>query len=84
MSKEMKIVGLHNKVHVLFRFEENGTWTRAVMTRDEFENFMRTEFPAYVEKYDAKIRDDDMADWFYHYGETPLMISKGEVYVYTA
>ena len=80
---EMRIVGItDNRVWV--QGKKDGKWHQTIVDKTAFEVMMRMSFPRYVEEYAMSNTDKDMADFFYHYGETESMKRKGEAYIFTA
>lgn len=77
---KMRIVGLGAKVFI--QTMKGNNWEPNNIDRNEFENLMRNEFPSYVTEYEKDNINCDMADFFYHYGETSAMIKKGEAYIF--
>lgn len=82
MARAMRIVAL-NDSKVWVQGNVDGEWKQATINRKAFETMMHISFPQYVEEYATSHTDKDMADFFYHYRETPEMIRKGEAYIFT-
>lgn len=82
MAREMRIVALNND-RVWVQGKVDKEWKQVIISRKAFETMMQISFPQYVEEYAMSGTDKDMTDFFYHYGETPEMIHKGESYIFT-
>lgn len=54
----------------------SGEWQQIHLTYSEFINFMKTFFPTVAEQLGDNVED------YYHYGETPEMITEGEAYIF--
>ena len=82
--KYMRIVGYGlNVVHVQTSNHRNRNYEQTRMTPIEFMEFMKREFPHYWQEYLDKADTDTYPEkFFYHYGETPEMIRKGEAFVF--
>ena len=78
---KMRIVGMGVK-KVFVQIMKNNSWEQDNIDRNEFENLMRNEFPKYVAEYEKNNINCDMADFFYHYGETDAMLRKGKAYIF--
>ena len=77
---KMRIVGMGAKVFV--QIMKNNRWEQSHINRDEFEDLIRNEFPRYMAEYEKNNTNCDVADFFYHYGETDAMLRKGEAYIF--
>ena len=77
---KMRIVGMNEKVFI--QIMKNNKWEHNCIDRSEFENLMRNEFSNYVAEYEKSNANCDMANFFYHYGETDVMRRKGEAYIF--
>lgn len=82
MARAMRIVALNNS-KVWVQGNVDGEWKQVIISRKAFETMMQISFPQYVEEYATSHTDKDMADFFYHYGETEKMIHTGEAYIFT-
>ena len=78
---KMRIVGI-GLTKVFIQIMKNNNWEQSHINRNEFENLMRNEFSKYVAEYEENNTNCDMADFFYHYGETDAMLKKGEAYIF--
>ena len=78
---KMRIVGMGVK-KIFIQIMKNNQWEQSHINRDEFENLMRNEFPKYVAEYEKNNTNCNMADFFYHHGETDAMLRKGEAYIF--
>ena len=78
---KMRIVGMGVK-KMFVQIMKNNTWEQSHINRNEFEDLMRNEFPSYVAEYEGNNTNCDIADFFYHYGETDAMLRKGEAYIF--
>ena len=78
---KMRIVGMDAK-KVFVQIMKNNEWEQKHINKNEFENLMRNEFPKYVAEYKEDNTNCNMADFFYHYGETDAMLRKGEAYIF--
>ncbi len=78
---KMRIVGMGLK-KVFIQIMKNNNWVQSHINRNEFEDLMINDFPKYVAEYEENNANCDMADFFYHYGETDAMLKKGEAYIF--
>ena len=78
---KMRIVGMGVK-KVFVQIMKNNKWEQSHINRNEFEDLMINDFPKYVAEYEENNTNCDMADFFYHYGETDAMLRKGEAYIF--
>ena len=78
---KMRIVGMDAK-KVFVQIMKNNRWQQSHINKNGFENLMRSEFPKYMVEYEKSSTNCDMADFFYHYGETDAMLKKGEAYIF--
>lgn len=78
---KMRIVGMSTK-KVFIQVMKDNEWKQNHIDRNEFENLMRNEFSRYITEYEKNNTNCDMADFFYHYGETDTMLRKGEAYIF--
>ena len=78
---KMRIVGMSLK-KVFIQVMKDNKWEQSNIDRSEFKNLMKNEFPNYVIEYKKNNMNCDMADFFYHYGETDAMLRKGEAYIF--
>lgn len=81
-STGMRMVGLNNST-VWVQSRLGDKWEQAQISRNAFEVMMQISFPQYVEEYAVSGTNEDMADYFWHYGETSKMIRTGEAYIFT-
>ena len=54
----------------------SGEWQQIYLTYSDFINFMKKFFPAVAEQVGDNVED------YYHYGETPEMITEGVAYIF--
>ena len=78
---KMRIVGMGIK-KVFVQIMKTNEWEQKHINKNEFKNLMRNEFPKYMAAYEESNTNCDIADFFYHYGETDAMIRKGEAYIF--
>ena len=78
---KMRIVGMGVK-KIFIQIMKNNEWEQKHINKNEFENLMRNEFPKYMAEYEENNTNGDIADFFYHYGETDAMLRKGEAYIF--
>lgn len=83
MAREMRIVAIDSG-RVWVQGKVDNEWKQVIISRKAFETMMQISFPQYVEEYVLSHSDEDMADFFYHYGETHAMKRRGEAYIFTS
>lgn len=87
--KEMRIVGWTPGLSVNIQLRnyivtKNCDWKQVSISEKEFDELMRSEYPAYYEEFEEKNDEDETAiEFFYHYGETPKMRREGTAYIYS-
>lgn len=98
---EMRIVGLSTGtgfITIQSRWNEKRDWHQVCITSEEFESFMKNEFPSsyrYFEiakeneekeakenNFDIFKNTDDCASWYYNFGETHEMKRRGDAYIF--
>ena len=83
MGKEMRIVGWTPGNSVVIQERKTGEWIQSTVTETEFNFIIRHNFPKYWKEWMSKERVQTSMDFFYHYGETPEMIRKGEAFIFS-
>ena len=80
----MRIVGLSAKVvTVQIRYGVEG-WSQLGLTHSQFEEVMKNVFTDYYKDYEMSGQRKSCANFFYHYGETEMMLRKGIAFIYEA
>lgn len=83
MGRKMRIVAMNsNRILVQFFNPEKNAWKQKTHTFDEFDELMRTACPKEYDEYLKSGTTKSAADYFFHYGETPKMIRKGDAFVF--
>lgn len=75
--KTIKIVGLNPSKNIFVLTKNRNEWNQEIMTLEDFEEMMKTEFPTYWDEFE-KSESESVGDFFFNYG-----YENGETYEFS-